>query len=150
VDGGWLGHELQNKNNNSRFRVHGTVNGTSNGRGLEMPQFNCTACGAGLYSAAAADDLIDPRCPTCGSGSHRVRAPERRARLRGARNASHHSVTTRTYNAGHQRIVDRFAEFMARGRPDEVARLDAERWLGDGGSFSSAVVARARPAPTAG
>ncbi len=26
---------------------------------------------------------------------------------------------------------------MARGRPDEVARRDAERWLDDGGSISS-------------
>jgi hypothetical protein len=39
---------------------------------------------------------------------------------------------------------------MARGRPDEVARIDAERWLDDGRSFSSAAVARIRSAPTGG
>ena len=65
-----------------------------------MPQFKCSACRAGLYSAAATTDLIDPRCPSCGS--------------------------------------------------HEVARLDAERWLDDGGSFSSAAVARVRAEPIGG
>jgi hypothetical protein len=114
-----------------------------------MPQFKCTACGARLYSAAATADLIDPRCPTCRSDLHRVRRPERIARLRGPRGATH-TETTRTHNRGHQRIVDRLATFMARGRPDEVAQIDAERWLDGRRSFSSAAVARVRSAPTGG
>ena len=114
-----------------------------------MPQFKCTACGVRLYSAAAAADVLDPRCPTCGSQPHRVRRPERFPRLRGAP-GGRHTETTRTHNRGHQRIVDRFATFMANGRPDEIAPIDAERWLDDGGGFSSAAVARVRLAPTGG
>src|SRR4051794_34821694 len=108
-----------------------------------MPQFKCTACGVGLYSAAATADLTDPRCPTCGSHPYRVRQPERIARMRKAPGGGH-TETTRTHNRGHQRIVDRFAIFMARGRPDEVARIDAQRWLDDDGGFSSAAVAGVR------
>jgi hypothetical protein len=108
-----------------------------------MPQFKCAACGAGLYSAAAASDLIDPGCSSCGSrldvgGPHASRV------------RSHRAARTRTSNPGHQRIVDGFAQFMARGRPDEVASLGSERWLDDGGSFSSAAVAEAQREPTGG
>lgn len=39
---------------------------------------------------------------------------------------------------------------MARGRPDQAARLDAERWLDDGGSFSSEAVGEKRREPTGG
>jgi hypothetical protein len=97
-----------------------------------MPQFECTACGASLYSAGATADLIDPRCPTCGWHSDRVRRPAHISRGPVALGGTH-TETTRTHNRGHQAIVDRFATFMARGRPDEAARIDAKRWLDDGG-----------------
>lgn len=96
-----------------------------------MPQFNCTACGADLYSAAAVADLVDPRCPTCGSGSDQVRGLKSSPSRRTAHGGTQPVAVTITHNAGHQRIVDRFAAFMAHARPDEVARLD-------GGGFSSA------------
>ena len=31
-----------------------------------MPHFECAACGAGLYSAAKPENLIDDSCPKCG------------------------------------------------------------------------------------
>jgi hypothetical protein len=35
-----------------------------------MPHYKCHACRARLYSAAAAADLVDPSCPTCGAQLH--------------------------------------------------------------------------------
>jgi hypothetical protein len=74
-----------------------------------MPRYTRESCRTSFSSAARPADVID-----------RARRP---APIRMAASADH------------QRIVDRVAEFMARGRPDEVARLDVERWRHDGGSF---------------
>lgn len=81
-----------------------------------MPQFKCAACGAGLYSAAAASDLIDPRCPSCGSRSDRGRRPDL-GDPHASRARSHRATRTRSSDPRHQRIVEGFARFMARSNP---------------------------------
>jgi hypothetical protein len=107
-----------------------------------MPHYSCESCKTRLYSAARQANLIDPRCASCGVSADHSRSAATRARAP--------APIRREASADHKRIVDRFAAFMARGRPDEVARLDAERWLDDGGSFSSEAVEEKRRAPTRG
>jgi hypothetical protein len=91
-----------------------------------MPRFKCESCRTSLYSAARAGDLIDDRCPSCGAPSDSARPVAVRARR---------PAPIRWASADHQRIADRLGAFMDRGRAAQ-ARLDAERWLDDGGSFS--------------
>ena len=85
-----------------------------------MPQFICSSCSTGLYSAARLDDLTDAGCPACGAQSALIRPA----------------------SDDHRRIAERFGAFMDRGRLGQ-ARLVADRWLDDGGSFSPAAVASA-------
>jgi hypothetical protein len=67
-----------------------------------MPQFDCAACEAGLYSAARPADLSGDLCPSCGFPLGPAGDP---AELVG------------------------FRSILAQ------SRLDAERWVDDGGSF---------------
>jgi len=79
-----------------------------------MPHYECETCRTRLYSAARTADLIDPLCPSCGASSDQGRS----AATRGRRRRPGQTAAS----GDHQRIVDRFADFMARGHPDEVAR----------------------------
>ena len=83
-----------------------------------MPHYTCESCRTRLYSAARRADLIDRCCPSCGVSSDHARSAATRTRRP--------APTRIAASTDHQRIVDRFAAFMARGRPDEVAPVDAE------------------------
>ena len=80
-----------------------------------MPQYTCASCRTSLYSAARPADLIDSRCPSCGAAPDHARSAATRIRRP--------APIQMAASTDNQRIVDRFADFMARGRPDEVARL---------------------------
>lgn len=83
-----------------------------------MPQYTCESCRTRLYSAARPADLIDRCCPSCGVSSDHAGSAAIRARRP--------APTRVAASTEHQRIVDRVAAFMARGRPDEVAPVDVE------------------------
>jgi hypothetical protein len=112
-----------------------------------MPHFKCLACKARLYSAAGPDDLVGDLCPGCGSLLEPV---GELAEIVGFR-----SIKSRDGAADdgppdtHQRIADRFGDFIAR-REAILAqtRLDAGPWVDDGGSFSPEAVAEAMALPT--
>jgi len=93
-----------------------------------------------LYSAARPADLVGDLCPGCGSllepaGEIAELVGFRAIKLR--EGAADESPPSR-----HERIAGRVEDFFARG---EVilgpARLDADRWIDDGGSFSPEAVA---------
>jgi hypothetical protein len=67
-----------------------------------MPHLKCSSCDADLYTAARSQDLIDPRCPTCGAAPGRV--------------GPTHVAPIRRASTSHQRIADRFGEFVESGR----------------------------------
>ena len=95
-----------------------------------MPHFKCVACKTRLYSAAAPADLVGDLCPGCGSLLEPV--GERDGAADGSRPRGHQSIAGR---------VD--ALFARREALLAHARLDAERWVDDGGSFGPETVAQA-------
>jgi hypothetical protein len=112
-----------------------------------MPHFKCAACRTRLYSAAAPDDLVGDLCPGCGSLLEPV------GEL--AEIVGFQAIKSRDGAAGdgppgtHERIAVRVDDFFARREAFLVqARLDAERWIDDGGSFSPEAVAEAMALPT--
>jgi hypothetical protein len=111
-----------------------------------MPQFICSSCKTGLYSAARPADQIDARCPVCRGSSGEARPHTRvsggRSTTRGRRPGP-----IRTASADRQRIAERFDALMdrvraTRARLDAAATSDADRWADDGGSFSAAGAGR--------
>ena len=106
-----------------------------------MPQFICSSCKTGLYSAARPADQIDARCPVCRGSSGEARPHTRsgvRSTTRGRRPGP-----IRTASADRQRIAERFDALMdrvhtTRARLDAAATSDADRWADDGGHFSAA------------
>jgi hypothetical protein len=107
-----------------------------------MPEFMCESCGTRLYSAARSADLIDPDCPACGASADPIQAPHAgRVRLTALRTPR--AAPIGMAPTGHQRVADRFGAFMERGRAAQT-RLDAERWLDDGGSDDSIPAAPTR------
>jgi hypothetical protein len=112
-----------------------------------MPHFKCTACKTRLYSPAAPTDPVGDLCPGCGSllepvgelseiVGFRAIKPRDRAGDGGAPGT-------------HERIVGRVDDLIARREAVLArARLDAERWLDDGGSFNPQAVAEAMALPT--
>ena len=107
-----------------------------------MPHFKCVGCRTRLYSAARPADLDGDLCPSCGSLLEPVEElreivgfqsiEQRDGAAHGSRPRRHQSIAGR---------VD--ALFARREALLAQARLDAERWVDDGGSFSSEVVAQA-------
>jgi hypothetical protein len=110
-----------------------------------MPHFKCVACKARLYSAAGPADPVGELCPGCGSLLEPV---SERGEIVGFR-----SIRSRTGGADgapgtNERIAKRVDDFFARRRAILAqARLDAGRWLDDGGAFSSVKVAAAMTLP---
>jgi hypothetical protein len=87
-----------------------------------MPHFKCSPCKARLYSAARPADVIGDLCPSCGSLLEPVGDP---AEVLGFRSIMHRDSE-----------VDRVDDLTARRVAILTqARLDAERWVDDGGSF---------------
>lgn len=94
-----------------------------------MPHFKCVACKTRLYNAAGPADLVGDLCPGCGSPLEPV-------------GELVEIVGFRSINSGDGDADER--------RPGTQARLDAERWIDDGGSFSPEAVADAIALPRPG
>ena len=113
-----------------------------------MPHFKCVACKTRLYSAAGPDDLVGDLCPGCGSLLEPV---GELAEIVGFRAIKCRDGAADDSRRGtHERIAGRIDDFFARRKAILAqARLDAERWIDDGGSFSPEAVAKemARPTP---
>jgi hypothetical protein len=112
-----------------------------------MPHFECVACKTRLYSAAGSDDLVGDLCPGCGSLLGPV---GELAEIVGFRSIKYPDGAADDSPQGtYQRIADRVNDFFARREAILAqARLDAERWIDDGGSFSPEAVAKAMALPT--
>jgi hypothetical protein len=107
-----------------------------------MPHFKCAACKLRLDAAASPADMVGDLCPGCGSllepvgdlseivGFRSIRSREAAGDAPGA----------------HEQIADRVDDFLARRRVILArARLDAQRWIDDGGSFRPEAVPLPRP-----
>lgn len=111
-----------------------------------MPHFKCIACKTRLYSAATPADLVGDLCPGCGSllepvgelaeivGFRSIEA--RDAAADGSRPRRHQPIAGRV-----DALFARREAFLAQ------ARLDADRWVDDGGRFSPETVAQAKALP---
>ena len=112
-----------------------------------MPHFKCQACKTRLYHAADPADRVGDLCPECGALLEPVGGL---AEIVGFRSIqSRDGAADDTPPGTHQRIADRVDDFFARREAILTqARLDAERWVDDGGSFSSEAVAEAMAVPT--
>jgi transcription initiation factor IIE alpha subunit len=82
-----------------------------------MPQFTCPSCNAGFQSAACLADLNDKACSECGA-----------------------RVETADARTPRQVLDDRVGHLIARREVARAqARLDAERWVDDGGRVRAVV-----------
>ena len=111
-----------------------------------MPHFKCVPCKSRLYADASPPDPDGDLCPRCGSplqpvgdlaeivGFRSIESPDR-AMDDGPR-------------GGYEELAARVGDLVARREAilaDE--QLDAERWLDDGGTFSSEAAAEAVALP---
>jgi hypothetical protein len=106
-----------------------------------MAHFKCMACKTRQYRAARPADMVGDLCPGCGSLLEPV---GELAEVFGFRHISsgENAVGVDPHDR-HQRIADRVDDFFARGDgTDAQARLEAERWLDDGGRFVPVSVVR--------
>ena len=109
-----------------------------------MPHFKCVACKSRLYSAAGPADLVGDLCPGCGSLLEPV---GELAEIVGFRSIKPCDGEDSPPGA-HERIAGRVDDFFARREAILAqARLDAGRWVDDGGSFSPEAVAEAMALP---
>jgi hypothetical protein len=112
-----------------------------------MPHFKCAACKLRLDSAARPGDHVGDLCPGCGSLLEPVTELAEIVGFQSIR--SRDGAVDRGSPADHERIADRVDDFFARREAILArARLDAERWVDDAGSFSSEAVAEAMALPT--
>jgi hypothetical protein len=104
-----------------------------------MPLFKCLACETRLYKAAGPDDLVGDLCPGCGSLLEPVGEP---AEVAGFRSIRVRAGAADGGAAGtHQRIADRFGDFVARREAFLAqAHLDARRWVDNDGRFRAEAV----------
>jgi hypothetical protein len=108
-----------------------------------MPHFKCVPCRTRLYSAASPTDLVGDLCPECGTLLEPV---GELAEIVGFRSIKpREDAADGDALASHERIADRFDEFLDRREAIAQARLDAEYWVDDGGSFRAAAVAMPPP-----
>jgi hypothetical protein len=112
-----------------------------------MPHFKCLACKTRLYSPAAPADLVGDLCPECGSLLEPV---GELAEIVGFRSIRYRDGAADDSAPGrHRQIADRVDDTPARREAILAqARLDADRWADDGGSFSPEPVAEAMASPT--
>lgn len=111
-----------------------------------MPHFKCAGCKTRLYSAAAPADLVGDLCPGCGSLLEPV---GELAEILGFQSIKARDGAADERPPGtHQRIAGRVEDFFARRETILAqARLDTERWIDDGGRFSTEAVAEAMALP---
>jgi hypothetical protein len=107
-----------------------------------MPHFKCVPCRTRLYSAAGPDDLVGDLCPGCGSLLEPV---GELAEILGFQLIKPRDGAADDSPPGaHERIAERVDDFFARREAILAqARLDAVRWVDDGGSFRPEAVAEA-------
>jgi hypothetical protein len=107
-----------------------------------MPHFKCVACRTRLYSAAGPADLVGDLCPGCGSLLEPV---GELAEIVGFQLIKPRDGAADDSPPGtHQRIAGRVDALFARRETILAqARLDAVRWVDDGGSFRPEAVAEA-------
>jgi hypothetical protein len=99
-----------------------------------MPIFRCLACETRLYKAAGPDGLASDLCPGCGALLEPVGEPAEVADLRSIRARA--SAADGGAAGTHQRIADRFGDFIARREAFLAqSQLDARRWVDDDGHF---------------
>jgi hypothetical protein len=109
-----------------------------------MPHFKCVACKTRLYNAAGPPDLVGDLCPECGSLLEPVGTLSELVGFRSIRSRDSDPDAPGT----HQRIAGRVDDFLTRRHAILVqARLDAERWVDEGGSFHADAVSLPRPEP---
>jgi hypothetical protein len=107
-----------------------------------MPHFKCVACRTRLYSAAGPDDLVGDLCPGCGSLLEPVGELAEIVGFRAIKQRD--SAADDSPPGTHERIAGRVDDFFARREAILAqARLDAGRWVDDGGSFSPEAMAGA-------
>ena len=105
-----------------------------------MPHFKCVPCNMRLHGPA---DPVGVLCPGCGSLLEPVGELSELVGFRSIKSRDGGAPGT------HERLADRVDDLLA--RRDALlaqARLDAARWLDDGGSFSPQAVAEAVALPT--
>jgi hypothetical protein len=112
-----------------------------------MPVLKCLACKTRLYSAADPHDGVGDLCPSCGSLLEPVGEPAEVAGFRSFR------ARARAADGGasgtHQRIADRFGDFIARREAFLAqAQLDSRRSVDDDGRFRPEQVPVGRRAGT--
>ncbi len=111
-----------------------------------MPHFKCVACKTRLYSAVGPDDLVGDLCPDCGSLLEPVGELAEIVGFRSIRDRD--SAVDDSPPGTHERIAGRVDDFFARREAVLAqARLDAGRWVDDGGSFSPDAAAEAVALP---
>jgi hypothetical protein len=114
-----------------------------------MPHFKCVACKTRLYSEAVPADLVGDLCPGCGSLLEPVGELTEIVGFRAIEDRG--GAADDSPPGTHDRIADRVDDFFARREAILAqARLDAERWIDDGGRFSTEAVAEAMALPTPG
>jgi hypothetical protein len=109
-----------------------------------MPHYKCVACKTRLYYSGSPPELVGDLCPECGSLLEPVAAL---AEVVGFRSIKSRDIALDgTAPDRHQQIADRVDDFLARRTAILAqARLDAERWIDEGGSFRAEAVALRRP-----
>jgi hypothetical protein len=111
-----------------------------------MPHFKCVACRTRLYSAAGPADLVGDLWPGCGSLLEPVGELAEIVGFRAIKRRD--SAADDSPPGAHERIAGRVDDFFARREAILAqARLDAGRWVDDGGSFSPEAVAEAMALP---
>ena len=109
-----------------------------------MPHFKCVACKFRLYRAASPPDEVGDLCPGCGSLLEPV---GELAEVVGFQSIKpRDGAADGGASSAHHRLADRVGDLLARREAILAqARLDAGRWVDDGGSFRAEPVALPRP-----
>ncbi len=110
-----------------------------------MPYFKCVACRIRLDRASPEVTLFDGLCPMCGTALEPAKDLTELVGFR-AFDLAQGDRSFDPPSGGHDQFVGRLLDAMAqRESAQGPAQLDAERWLDEGGSFSSEAVVRWTP-----
>ena len=103
-----------------------------------MVYFKCSACRIRLYGVGSPADSVGDLCPSCGALLDAVGELSEVAGFR--------SIKSRRIGAPdrHQQIAYHVDAFVSGRKTLAEARDDADRWLGDAGSFRGLPAAGAR------
>jgi hypothetical protein len=110
-----------------------------------VPYLKCVACRIRLDQAGPEADLFEGLCPICGIA---LEPAAKLAELVGFRSfdLAQGEQAFETSPDARKRSVRRVQDLMARRDTAQAqTRLDAERWIDEGGRFSSEAVARWSP-----